>query len=918
LAGKIAGVSVTQSSGAAGAGAVMIIRGGTSLERDNGPLFVVDGVIYDNSTVVGGNSGFDGVQAVSTTTSNRVMDINPEDIESLSVLKGPSAAALYGANAANGAVVITTKKGKAGRVQVNFGSKITVSNVNRYPSMQNTYKRGFYNVSGDLIEDETSRGLSWGEKFTAGETKYNNVEDFFETSLVYDNSVNISGGSENSNVYLSISDYRQGGIIPATAFDKTTFRLNAEQKYGKLTVGANIAYSIAKSDKSFTSSGLYGINASSGGAMTSVYRWTISDDMSNWLNPDGTQYRQFANEVQLQNDFNNPYWVAYKNKIFETVNRFTGSLKLNFDITNWWNFSYTAGIDRYTNESSNFTAPGTAGISILYKEGLKSENTRTYEYLSSNFMTNFHKTFFNDLNVNLMLGNAVEDTKIKTNRIMYWGFVAPNLYSVANTGINDRRMSQGNSRKRLVGMFGELSIDYKGIAYLSVTGRNDWSSTLPVENRSYFFPSASGSFVFTELIEKNNILSFGKLRLSVSQVGRDASPYLTNTYLDSPEYSTTGLQMVSNQWTRGNPYLKPEMTTSWEIGTELRFLDGRLNFDWAFYNQTTEDIIMTPRLSQATGYILLSVNAGKLRNQGMEIQISGTPVKNRDFRWDAALNISGNRGEILELVQGTNELYITDVQIGNAKAGSFNPGAFMGITGGSWMYYEYDPNNANRNDKSLDGKLILTNDSQLGAYVPQLKDANQNWHKGNREPKFIGGFNNTLTYKNLSLNVLFEFRVGGDIYDGTDYYMTQYGLSKNTEKRESITVSGLVADASQPSGFKEVTNDITTPYGIYKYYTTYHIMEALNFIQKDINWLRLRSVSLTYTAPESWLKKLKVIKKLSATVSANNLFLITNYKGMDPETSAAGSGIMGSTSIGMDYCGVPSTRGFTFGLNVTF
>jgi outer membrane receptor protein involved in Fe transport len=467
-------------------------------------------------------------------------------------------------------------------------------------------------------------------------------------------------------------------------------------------------------------------------------------------------------------------------------------------------------------------------------------------------------------------------------------------------------------------MFGELSLDYKGIAYLSITGRNDWSSTLPKENQSYFFPSVSGSFIFTELLKKNNILSFGKLRLSLSQVGRDANPYLTNTYLDSPEYSTTGAQMVSNQYTRGNPYLKPEMTTSWEIGTELRFLNGRLNFDWAFYNQTTEDIIMTPRLSQATGYILLSVNAGKLRNQGMEMQLSGTPVKKKDFRWEAALNISGNRGKILDLVQGTNELYITDVQIGNAKAASFNPGAFMGITGGSWMYYEYDPNNASRNDKSLDGKLILTNNTQLGVYVPQLKDANQNWHKGNREPKFIGGFNNTLTYKNLSLNILFEFRVGGDIYDGTDYYTTINGLSKNTENRESVTVSGLVADASQPNGFREVTNDITTPYGIYTYYSTYHSMEALNFIQKDINWLRLRSISLTYAAPESWVKSLKFVKKLSATVSANNLFLITNYKGMDPETSAAGSGIMGSASVGMDYCGVPSTRGFTFGLNVTF
>ena len=917
LVGKIAGVSVTQSNGSAGAGATMILRGAVSLERDNSPLFVVDGIIYDNSAALSGESGFDGVLATSTTTSNRVMDINPEDIESMSVLKGGAAAALYGSRAATGAVIITTKKGKEGTVSVNFGSKLTVANVNRLPEQQSKYKRGSYDINGNLIEDHNARS-SWGTTFGANERIYNNIEDFFETSTVLDNTLSVAGGSANSNFYLSVSDYRQGGIIPTTGFDKTTFRLNAEQKYGKLTVGANVAYSIAKTDKSFTSSGLYGIDNSTGGAMTSVYRWPRNDDMTHWLNADGTQYRQFEDVgVLLASDINNPYWIANKNKITDRTDRFTGSLSLNLDIFDWWNVAYKAGIDHYTTHGSTFTAPGTA-IEQAYQKGLKSEQDRTLEYLSSTLITTFNRTFFDDWNLSLMLGHTVEDTRSKINRMRYWGFVTPGLYSVSNTGANDREMGQVNSRHRLVGLFGEFRVDYKNIAYLTVTGRNDWNSTLPKDNYSYFFPSVSGSFVFTEVLPKSSVLSFGKVRASWASVARGTAPYETNTYLNSPYYATNGGQALRNGWDRGNPYLLPEETETWEVGTELRFFNGRLSLDYTYYQSVSENQILTPRLSQATGYILLSVNAGNIQNKGMELQITGTPIKKKDFTWDIGLNISGNRGKLRELIDGVNVLYVTDVQIGNAKAASFNNGIFMGISGSKWTRYEYDASNPN-SDKSLDGKLILQNIGRAGdpeVYVPR-SDGNTTHKIGNREPKFFGGLNNTFTYKNLSLNVLLDFRVGGDIYNGTDYYMTTHGLSKRTENRDVVTISGLVPDGSQASGYREVTHDITDPYYIRQYWADRYLLESANFMTKT-NWLRLRSISLTFTAPSEWLKSISFIKGLSATVSANNLFVITNYKGMDPETSAAGAGIVGSSSVGMDYCGVPATKGMSFGINLKF
>lgn len=922
LSGKIAGVNVTQTSGGAGAGASIILRGGTSLERDNQPLFVVDGIIYDNSTSINGNSGFDGAQSTNSVYSNRVMDINPEDIENVSVLKGPAAAALYGSRAAAGVVLITTKRGKQGAVEVGVNSRFISNWANRLPEQQGLYKRGFYQQDGTLMEnDQTTTMGSWGGRFDkSGDHVYNNIKDFFQSSGTWDNSVNLSGASEKGSFYFSASDYRQDGIIPSSSFDKSTFRLNAEQSYGKVKLGANVAYSIADQLSSLTSGGLY--NSSGEGAVQGAYIWPRNLDMRHWLNEDGSKYRLFDWEL-VQNDFDNPYWVLNKMPITNKTKRFTGSLNAGVDITDWWSVSYTVGVDRYTTNTRRFAEPG-SGISLIYQKGLLSENDRSFEYLSSNIMTNFQQKY-GDFDLNLLLGSAAESTIVDYNGRKAWNFIIPGFYSVTNVANTDLAIAQSKMRKRLVGAYGEFRASYKDYAYLTVTGRNDWTSTLPKENSSYFYPSVSGSFIFSELLPPSDLLTFGKLRASWARVGKDADAYVTNTYVVSPaEYTlfNSGQGVgVRNDWLRGNKELIPEITESQEYGVDLRLLRSRLGLEFTYYQNKSINQLMQPRTSQATGYILMWTNAGAIVNKGLELSVNVKAIEKEDFKWDLTLNTSRNKGKVTDLLPGLDILYVTDVQVGNAKAASFNQGNFMAISGSEWL-------------RSPDGHLVLNPESGM-----PTSDGLVTHEIGNREPKLFGGLSNNFQYKNWNLSFLLDYRIGGHIYNGTDYYMTNNGMSARSMDREKLSITGVVktGETAGPNGESIPTySELKTfDYEVGKMYqigsqtlsgeyiiNSYYWQDAYNLESKNYmtntNWLRLRSVSLSYALPASLVKKVKGLKGVTATLTGTNLLLWTNYKGMDPETSAAGSGAVGSSSVGIDYNGIPALSGVSFGLNVTF
>ena len=909
LAGKIAGVSITQSSGSAGAGSQIILRGGTSLERDNQPLFVVDGVIYDNSTSSIGNSAYDGMLANATSNSNRIMDINPEDIENMSVLKGPAAAALYGSRAAAGVVLITTKQGKEGAVEVNLNAKYTTSWVHKLPEQQKTYARGYYTSDENgnaVLQDYTTQ--SWGAKISeTGGQWYDNVGNFFENSGAWDTNLSIAGGNKNGKFFLSGSFYDQDGIIPTTGFTKTTFRFNGEQKWKMLTFGANVAYSQSRTDKTLTSAGLYG--SSGNGSMTALYNFAGSDDMRHYLNEDGSKYRMFADRQNLEDDIENPYWMLDNYKMKDNTERFTGNFSVKADIFDWWWVSYRMGIDSYTTENSNRIGEG-AAVKALWQNGMLSENSLRYQYLSTNLISNMNKQF-GDFNVNLMLGTSTDYTKSTTNYRWGWGFEIPGFYSFGNIKDANKKFAQAHSRKRLLGVFGEVRADWKNTVFLTVTGRNDWSSTLPVENRSYFYPSVSGAIAFTELIQdRPEWLSFGKIRASWARVGKDASPYATSTYLNSVATMLGDMTGYGTSWTRGNPILKPETTESTEVGLEMRFFNNRLHFDYAFYTNNTYDQIISPRGPQSTGYIFCSQNMGDVYNKGMELTIGGTPVKTRDFSWESSINVYGNRGTVKHLPDGTKYLYVTDVQVGNVQAASYNDGPFMALSGGEWL----------RNEN---GDLVLDKN-----FMPQGAQSNSTQILvGNREPKFQGGWNNTLTYKGFTFNMLWEFRVGGAVFNGTEYAMTMSGMSKLTEGRDRLEITGVQASGD---GYTPVETHVFEADGVYNfngtkisgkeliknYYTSYYYRESRNFIT-DVNSLRLRTISLSYELPKNVLAKTKCIKRASVSATANNLLLFSNYHG-DPEVAVSGSGITGSSSVGIDYCGVPSTASFSFVVNLTF
>ena len=909
LAGKVPGLNITQSSGAAGAGATIVMRGANSTAegRSNQPLFVVDGIIYDNSTSVVGNSGTDGMTRNATTFSNRVMDINPEDIADISVLKGAAAAALYGSRAADGAIIITTKKGAEGSVKIDYTGKVSASFATKLPKTQKQFGRGVYSDNG-VFNDQTYS--SWGKAYDGSETLYDNIGNFFRTGAVLDNNISISGGSKNQSFFLSLSNYDQQGIVRKTGYDKTTVRFNGEQKYGKLTVSANMTYSISKTDKTLTSGGLWGSGGT--GTMTALYGWPLQEDMSHYLNDDGTKYRLFDGVWELADDKENPYWIINKDKMYDKTHRFTGALSGNFKITDWWDVTARFGYDNYTTDAYTYIAPGSV-VKELYQNGRLSKSDYRYEYWSSNVMTNLHKTF-GDFDLGLMLGTTAESTE-RLNQT-HWGynFTTPGTISFTNIATGDQFFNDGTTKKRLVGVYGEARASYKNLAYLTFTGRNDWSSTLPLNNRSYFYSSASGALVFTELLPKNDILSFGKVRASWAQVGKDADAYATLTYLEKP-INYGGYTGVGNVYTKGNSILKPEIQTAWEIGTELRFLKGRLGVDWTYYHSSTKNQIASPRLSNAGGYIMMSINSGSVINEGMEVSITGKPFDGKDFKWESTLNFSYNKGRLGDFLEGVGMFYPTDAQFGTVKSASVpNGGKFMALVG-TRFETEHDADG----NEIKGGKYLI--DPTTGLYKIH---SGSNDVVGNREPKLIGGWNNTFTYKNLSLSFLLDFRIGGDVFNGTEQFMVNNGLSKLTtlNNRQSVTVEGINATTGEPysatyEAGKTYTFGKTTYSGeamIQKYWSNY-ADNSYNFIQ-SVNWLKLRSLSLSYDFT-SLLPSHNIIKRLSANITGQNLLTWTNYKGMDPEVCTAG-GTGGSGATGIDYCSVPSVRTVTFGVNITF
>ncbi|UOG73732.1 SusC/RagA family TonB-linked outer membrane protein [Hymenobacter tibetensis] len=899
LQGKIAGVNITSSGGAPGEGASIVIRGGNSLDGDNQPLFVIDGVIMDNSsfaesTAPGGGSGFNGLLGRSVGTTNRASDLNPEDIASITVLKGPAASALYGLRAGNGAVIITTKKGSSGRTTITYRTQYSVDEVNRLPTLQDQYKQGTNGVFDPSVR------TSWGPQFGSEETVYDNLGNVFRTGTSFQNYLTMSGGSDKATFFLSASHLLQNGVVPESQYDKTSVRLSGTAKFSpKISASASANYINSGGERPFQGQGLFGNSLQPSGFFLSLINWPRNDDTRVFENPDGTR-RRLLGASTAANDPDNPYFSFYRNPQTDRTNRLISNVSLTYLPFKWLNLTYIVGNDFYQERTRSVRAPGTSQVNN--QDGGLAETVNFNQVLTSNLLATFTHQFSENISGSLLLGNAIELNDNKANDLLGLIYQNPTFVSLNNT-VN-RGAIQRFSSRRILGNFARINLDLFHQVTLELSGRYDRSSTLPRPDegknfgKGFGYGSAAVGYEFTRTLglDQNPVFSYGKLRASIAQVGKDTGPYRVDSPLTTNTFIGGGFR---NGFYGSNPLLKPEKTVSYELGLDLQFLKNRLRVDGAVYQQETTDQLIAPRVSQATGFILQYINGGKVVNRGFELAVSGTPVKLvNSLTWDINANFYANRNTAT-LPPALAIIAQSDASVSDYVQGAaFLGRPLAGIAGTDWV-------------RAPDGQILIGANG-----YPTVNPAFV--YLGNRAPKYTTQLTNTVSYKGLALTFLLDFRKGGKVYNGNDQYATRVGMSERTlDRYKQIVVNGVVA-VTNPDGTTSYEPNARPVEATQAYYRDQLGTVASAFVE-DGSWTRLRYATLSYALPAKWLGgSAGVVKGLEVSVTGRNLVLLTNYSGVDPETSASGSGVRGGGAGGFDYGSVPATRGVDMAIRATF
>lgn len=883
LQGRIAGLTVTSTSGSPGASAAIQLRGVNSMSGNNSPLFIVDGLPISNSTLDQGLLISNGPNR-DTDYTNRGADINPDDIESVTVLKGPEAAALYGIEAGNGAIVITTKKGKNGKGTLTYSTDIRLDEVYRFPDVQQTYQRGYNGINNPDYRRH------FGEKYADDTILYNNIDKFFNTGIKKTNALSFDSGNDLMTYRLSLSHIDQKGVVPNSAYDRLNLSLSGTAKLSdKLKSEASFSYIKSETDK--TSKG-------SGGFLLNLLSFPADEDVTNYLNPDGT--RRKITSGTNDNEVDNPLFEVNKNRGNDKNNRILANLSLTYDPLSWLSFTGRFGIDANSTQGFKSVHPESSRSAIGIGSGTGistggyfeqySDQSNNYNYLA--FGT--AKKAIGKFNALLRVGVARLENNYTILSTKGEKFYETDVATINNTDPTTQRSQERIIKRRVDGIFGEFTIDYDKTVFLTLTGRNDVSSTLPRNNNSFFYPSSSLSFVFTELdgLNDSNILSYGKLRASYARVANDAKPYsIAPTFETKPTtgggfgYSVTG----------ANPNLEAEMNTSTELGTELRFFKNRLGLDVAVYQRRTDNsIVNNMRLSYGTGFVLTAYNFGSLRNRGVEITLTANPIAGADFSWDILANFTKTNSKLLSLPPTLAEYYTSDTWLfGNVRGGSKVGSPLTTFTGYTNL----------RNDNGD----ILINPSN----GQPLRD--QSFPIiGDRNPDFVVGLQNSFAYKNFKLSFLLDIRKGGDIYNGTAAYLYTQGLNTKTLDREQpIVLTGVLQDGLENSANPTRNNIQVTPYFQNEYYNTNYVDS--DFIEKDINWLRMRDITLSYRMPASLLKRTKVFSSISMYFTMTDAFIITNYTGADPAVNGLNASSGGAGGTGFDYGVLSTPRGYNLG-----
>lgn len=896
LQGKVAGVTISSTGGAPGQGARILIRGINSLDagRNNQPLFIVDGVEIDNSTFTTGGGDTRGM-------TNRAADINPDDIENISVLKGGAATALYGIRAANGAILITTKSAKAGKVQVSYTGTYGFENVNKTPDVQRKFSQGYLSVY-----DKASFWPSWGPAVEAAkgldpthpDKIFNNFERGYQTGQQTRHSINLTGGTSMAQMGASFSYSDQDGVIPFSNYKSYNARVNGSVDISKkVKAGASL---------NFINSGGSRVNADRYGEQL-IY-WSPRWDVKDFIKEDGTQ-----KNYGVDND--NPIYTLYSSRFYDNVNRIIASTNISYAPTDWLNFIYRFGNDFYT-DARNRTAPGPKGVTGELHNfgdngyGFVQEHNIRNRVITSTVMANFTHTFAKDFSVDLKLGHDLRDAKLRRVSITGDTLVVPELYLIQNT----KRILGSNLIEdyRNYGLFGDLTLGFKNYLFLNVTGRNDFTSTLSKDNRSYFYPSVSLSYVFSDMFSFPSWWTYGKFKASYAKVGKDGNPYGTTTGFVAGT-PIAGVLPWTNVDRLGNPLLKPEFTNTTEAGLELRFLKSRLGLEITGYVANSKDLLLPVKISNTTGFDEAYINAGEIENKGIEISLTAIPVKTADFSWDFNVNFSSNKNKVVKLNQGLTEI-LTASQFGYLSSNA-NMKLLPGYEYGSLFGRTFRRYYGTKTEDPI--RIDHEQPLLIGANGFPSVDTKQKY-LGSSLPDFIISTLQTFRFKQFSLSLLLDAREGQKKYNQFANFMAAFGTAEFTESRtETIVFPGVLADGTpntKPVFLGQATGPDGVNYGNGYYRNVYRGVTE-NFIE-DASWIRLRSVSLSYSLPNQLLSRTKVFNAASISLTGNNLWLSTKFTGFDPESSSFSSG--SNASDGFSGFTYPGVRTFLATVNIQF
>lgn len=909
MQGRVAGVTISSAGGGPGQGSSILIRGVNSLDPDKNtqPLFVIDGIPMDNSTFTTGNGRGGTSSATSVQMPNRISDINPADIASVNILRGGAATALYGLRGANGVVVITTKSGTAGKLRVNYTATYSFDQVNKLPDVQSKYTQGYIGVY-----DSVSFWPEWGP--TVEEARkidpthpaklYNQYGRAYKEGNQFRNTLSLSGGSDKIDFSSSLGYNKQNGVMPFTYYQDLSARVKGALKFSdKFQVGTSIYYT------------------NSGGNFYSADRfneeltyWSPRWDVRDYIKPDGTE-KTYGN--------GNAWWLAATNKFKDKVDRVISSINFKYKPVDWFWVTYQAGMDYYMDARTAY-APGPKGVPDEIVEddngaGFIHEYRLGYRQINSNLMLTFDHKWGNKLQTTLQVGHDLLDRSI--NRISAEGDTLAyyNVYALWDAA--SMSADQYKENYRIIGLYGQFTMGYDDYLFLTLTGRNDWTSTLAKNNRSFFYPSASLSYVFSQNMSLPGWFTSGKFRASLAGIGKDADPYSTsNVFVKSFDKPVNGIVGFTRSDTKGFPTLKPERTSAFEIGTDLSFINDRLGLSFTWYTSHSKNMIIPVLTPASSGYTKVYLNAGEVRNRGLEITAFATPVKAGNFQWDLNLNFSANRNKILSIMKGLDAIVVGS-QFGYAGATvtmKYVAGQSVGdIYGSYWKrYYGNGKEDALRTDR---GKPMVINNEDPSDSTdygfPEVGDGQK--ILGNSYPKWSAGLSNSFTLKDWNLSFLIDTRQGLRKYDQLNNFMSAFGIAKYTENRdETLIFPGVFEDGTKNNipvwlgqGKKDAAGG---DYGA-GYYRNIYRGVSENFVE-DASWVRLRSLSLTYTIPEEWLKG-RFISNASLSFTGYNLWLSTPYIGFDPESSSSPAGSNANGWAGFTY---PAIRSYMFTVNVTF